>query len=353
MELKDLRIRIDEIDDKILEMLNNRAEIVLEIGRLKQNGDMTIYHPDREEEICNRLVSQNKGILPDKAVSSIYREIISGCRSLESPLKIAYLGPEATFTHLAAQKKFGSSVEFIPSKSISDVFADVEKQRTNYGVVPIENSTEGVITHTLDMFIDSDLKICSEVLLEISHNLLSNSKFDEIKRVYSHPQAFAQTRNWLENNLKVEYIETSSTAEAAKRAAKEAGTAAIASELAASIYKLQILRANIEDRSDNFTRFLVIGNNINNVSTGHDKTSILFSVKDRVGVLHSILKPFATHKINLTKIESRPSKRQVWEYVFFLDLDGHIEDKKIKDALSELDELCLYLKVLGSYPVGD
>lgn len=353
MELKDLRIRIDEIDNKILEMLNNRAEIVLEIGRLKQNEDMIIYHPDREEEICNRLVSQNKGILPDKVVSSIYREIISGCRSLESPLKIAYLGPEATFTHLAAQKKFGSSVEFIPSRSISDVFADVEKQRTNYGIVPIENSTEGVITHTLDMFIDSDLKICSEVLLEISHNLLSNSKFEEIKRVYSHPQAFAQTRNWLENNLNVEYIETSSTAEAAKLAAKETGTAAIASELAASIYNLQILRANIEDRSDNFTRFLVIGNNINNACTGHDKTSILFSVKDRVGVLHSILKPFATHKINLTKIESRPSRKQVWKYVFFLDLDGHIQDKNIKDALSELDELCLYLKVLGSYPVED
>lgn len=265
---------------------------------------------------------------------------------------MAYLGPEATFTHMAARRKFGSSVEFVPVASIADVFTEVEKKRADYGVVPIENSTEGVITHTLDMFIESTLKICAETLLEISQCLLSNSSLEEIKRVYSHPHAFAQVRGWLRSNLSaVECIEVSSTAEASRRAAIEPNSAAVGSELAAQVYHLNVLAKGIEDRVDNYTRFLIVGHSLVGQSE-NDKTSIMFSVKDRVGALYSMLLPFNKHNVNLTKIESRPSQNTIWEYIFFIDMNGHIENDNVRKAIDELRENCLYLKVLGSYPVA-
>jgi len=270
--------------------------------------------------------------------------------SLGTPLKIAYLGPRATFTHLAAIKKFGEKVNFISFDDIPEIFSAVESQDVVYGVVPIENSTEGVVTHTLDMFIDSNLHICSEVIFKITHHLLGNTSIKRVKKVYSNPQAFSQCRKWLQHNLASKgFISTSTTAEAARIVQKKKDSACIASEACSRIYNLKILARNIQDSSGNITRFLVIGK-YETRPTGNDKTSILFSVKDRVGALHGMLVPFKKHKINLTKIESRPSKRKAWEYYFFVDFQGHREDKRVKEALGELDKKCNFLKILGSYP---
>lgn len=352
MDLKELRCKIDKIDEEILTLLNERIEVARQIGSYKQRKGLDAYQPDREKEVYERLISLNKGLFPNKALKAVYREIMSASLVWEEPLKVSYLGPEATFSHQAAREKFGESVTLIPSNSISGVFERVESGEANYGVVPIENSAEGVITHTLDLFIDSDLLICSELFLKISHNLLANCELNEIRRVYYLPQSLAQSRTWLENNLPdIEYIEVSSTAEAAKRAAREKDAAAIASLLAAKMYNLKVLIRAVEAGKENYTRFLVIGRQIS-APTGDDKTSILFFIKDRVGALHDMLLPFAKHGINLTKIESRPSKAKAWEYVFFLDLQGHIEDEPVKLAIAELEKECLYLKILGSYPVG-
>lgn len=273
--------------------------------------------------------------------------------SSEKRLKVAYLGPQATYTHLASLEKFGDSVKHIACNSIPDVFAEVERGGCDYGVVPVENSTEGIISHTLDMFIESDLKICSEIIIEISHNLLANCRMDEIKKVYSNPQVFGQCRFWLEGNLSGrELIEVSSTSTAAQLAFSEGNAAAIASELAGKRYNLGVLASSIEDSPHNVTRFLVIGKTIVK-PTHRDKTSIMFSIKDRVGALHAMLTPFKENEINLTKIESRPSRKKAWDYYFFVDLEGHCEDKKVAKALKRLEEECQYLKVLGSYPRGE
>lgn len=351
-QVNEYRKEIDETDAQILALLNKRLMLAKEIGILKRKKKIESYQPAREKEIYDRLCEMNKNqLLPNSVLKAIYREIMSVSLSCED-VKIAYLGPDATFTHQAAQEKFGTSCEYISKKSISEIFDEVESGRANYGVVPIENSSEGIVTHTLDMFIYSDLKICSEIILKISHNLLSNNHLEDIKRVYYHPQSFAQSRIWLENNLpRVEYIEVSSTAEAARRAAQE-NCAAIASELAAKIYNLNIVIKGIEAGKENYTRFLVIGREIS-APTDNDKTSILFSIKDRVGALHDMLLPFAKYGINLTKIESRPSQKQPWEYIFFLDLQGHAQNEKVKQSLSELENLCLHLKLLGSYPTGE
>lgn len=352
MTIEKLREKINKIDVEILSLLNSRASCASQIGELKQKNSLVIYHPAREEEIYRRLLANNHGPLSYDTICAIYTEIISACRGIESPLKVAYLGPEATFTHMAARGKFGSSVEFVPIASIADVFTEVEKKRADYGVVPIENSTEGVITHTLDMFIESTLKICAETLLEISQCLLSNSSLEEIRHVYSHPHAFAQVRGWLKSNLPVaECIEVLSTAEASRRAAIEPNSAAVGSELAAQVYHLNILAKGIEDRSDNYTRFLIVGHSLAGQSE-NDRTSIMFSVKDRVGALYSMLSPFNKYNVNLTKIESRPSRNTIWEYIFFIDMNGHIEDNNVRGAIDELREDCLYLKILGSYPVA-
>jgi len=351
MELKSLRQKIDKIDNQILRLLNQRTRAAREIAKLKAKAKQEFYAPHREKKIVDRLLKKNKGPLPNEALRGVFQEILNASRSMQKKLRVAYLGPEATFTHLAAVKNFGRYAAFTPVKSIADVFSEVEKGRSDYGVVPIENSTEGVINHTLDMFVTSELKICSELLLEISHNLLSKaSELREIKRIYSHSQAIAQSRNWIEDNLpNAELVETSSTAKAAEMAEKDPQGGAIASSLAASLYDLKIIAERIEDNVQNFTRFLVIGKSFP-AKSGQDKTSILFSIKDRVGALHDMLTPFRENNINLTKIESRPTKLRAWEYIFFVDFIGHIEDENVKRALRQLERECLLLKILGSYP---
>ena len=276
---------------------------------------------------------------------------ITVTRGDEGPIKVAYLGPKATFTHLASLRQFGTSATYVPVNSIKEVFQEVERGRAEYGVVPIENSTEGVVNHTLDLFVDSPLKIVGEVLQEVSHHLMNRSgKMEDVKTVYSHPHAIAQCRVWLDNHLSnVTVRELSSTARAAEVCLEDPTAAAIASELAEQLYGLKVLRRRIEDNVNNFTRFLVISRK-GLGRTGRDKTSVLFTVPDRVGALYDILQPFSSRKINLTKIESRPSKKKAWEYIFFVDMQGHMEDEQVRAVLSDLKKQCLFLKVLGSYP---
>jgi chorismate mutase/prephenate dehydratase len=352
-ELKNLRGEIDAIDEEILNLLNKRARVVIEVARIKRQENTRFYSPEREKEILQRLISLNKGPFPNSAIKPLFREILSASLSLEQPLKVAYFGPVATFTHLAAMRYFGSSAVLIPAEGIKDVFESVYSGQTEYGVVPVENSNEGVVSYTLDMFMDYDLKISGEVMLKISHNLLSRSgDKTKIKKIYSHPQPTAQCRKWLERNVQgIPILESTSTARAAEMASKEEDAAAIASEVAAKIYDLHFVERHIEDYKDNFTRFFVISWEPSK-RTGRDKTSIMFSTKDRPGALFTILEPFKQAKINLTKIESRPSKRKAWEYIFFVDMGGHMDDKKVKKAIDEVKEGCLYLKVLGSYPAG-
>jgi chorismate mutase/prephenate dehydratase len=353
-ELNDLRKKIDELDRKILDLLNKRTEVVLDVGKTKQSKQLKIHSPERERSILKRLKEQNAGPFPDETLRLIYEEIISASLALQQPLKIAYLGPSATFTHLAATRQFGSSMEYLPESTIKEVFEAVARDKTQYGVIPVENSTEGVVNYTLDMFIDYDLHIASEIMLPISHNLMSKTgKKSDIKKIYSHPQARAQCRGWLEKNFRgIPVTEELSTAAAAKRVSRDASAAAVASELAASEYKLKFVEKGIEDNKTNVTRFLVIAKDSPG-KTGNDKTSIMFSIKDKAGALYLILRPFARHKISLTKIESRPSRRKAWEYIFFVDMEGHAEEKKIRKAISDVKKECLFLKVLGSYPSAE
>lgn len=351
MELEKLRRSIDELDSKIIRLLNERANLSLAIGRVKRANKQSVYSPEREKAVYERIQRQNKGPLSRQTLEAIYREVMSGSLSLEKPIKVAYMGPPASFSNIAALKKFGSSVIYVPVASITEVFAEVEHDRADYGVVPIENSIEGAINYTLDMFMESDLKICSEISLEISHNLLANCLMDQIKRIYSNPSVIGQCRMWLEANLPhVELIEVSSTTKAAEMAVNKKYSAAIASLLAAERYGLKILERSIEDSPYNMTRFLVISR-VESPSTGKDKTSVMLSLKDRIGVLHDMLMPFKRHGINLTKIESRPSKRKAWEYYFFVDIAGHYHEKNLRKAFEELEDVCTYIKVLGSYPV--
>lgn len=353
MSLESLRKKIDNIDADLLKLLNKRAGVILEIGQLKAKEKKSIYVPDREAEVYKKVLSANKGPLSNRSVGAIFREIMSGSFQLEKPLTIAYLGPEFTFTYLASIKKFGTSVSYAGCDTIRDVFSEVEKGRADYGVVPIENSIEGAVNYTLDLFTESDLKICSEVYLEISHNLLSrDTDRSKIKKICSKAEVFGQCRLWLEANLpNIELVEVSSTAKAAEIASKEKGVACIASSLAGEKYKLNVLAKSIEDSVHNVTRFLVIGRT-EAKPTKRDKTSIMVSIKDKVGGLHDILMPFKKSGINLTKIESRPSKTRAWEYFFFVDLEGHHCDAKVEKALKTLENNTSYLKILGSYPVG-
>jgi chorismate mutase/prephenate dehydratase len=353
LKLKILRRKIDHIDAQLVKLLNARADVSLTIGHEKIKNNKGIYSPEREKEVLRKIKSLNRGPMTPEAFDAIYREIMSSSLSLEKSLQIAYLGPEASFTNQAALKKFGSQVTYISCDNISQIFHKVENGDCDYGVVPIENSIEGAVTHTFDLLVDSDLKICSQILLEISHNLLAKIPMNKIKRIYSNPQVFGQCRTWLTTNLpKVELIEVSSTTRAAQIAAKEKNAACIASILAAKVYNLDVIKKDIEDMAHNITRFLVICNN-DVPPTGKDRTSILFSIKDRVGALHAMLTPFYKNKINLTKIESRPSKKRAWDYYFFVDFEGHREEKHVKKALSQLEDMCKYLKILGSYPVLD
>jgi chorismate mutase/prephenate dehydratase len=353
MPVEEIRKRIDEIDAQIIRLLNDRANAALEIGKLKEQANTGVYAPGREKRIIERLYAETGGPLTSDHLRAIFREIISASRSLEKTLTVAYLGPEATFTHLAALHRFGSSINYLAVRAISEVFAEVQKRRADYGVVPIENSTEGIVSYTLDMFMDTDLNIISEIMMEVSHNLMSKASLKGIKKVYSHPQALSQCRRWLEANLpEAESLATSSTTQAAELAAKDAEAAAIANELAAELYDLNILARGIEDNPNNYTRFLTIGRSLASRS-GCDKTSIMFSIRHKAGALSDVLKTFAAHKLNLTRIESRPSRQRAWEYVFFVDLEGHSEDVDVARALEEAAENCIFLKPLGSYPSGE
>ncbi|MBD3380249.1 MAG: prephenate dehydratase [Candidatus Omnitrophica bacterium] len=351
--LNDLRAEITAIDKKLVGLMGKRAKLSQAIGDVKKKKRAPIYSPEREAQVYANVLRENKGPLSAESLKAIYSEIMSACISLEEPKKIAYLGPEMTFTHQAALKKFGSSVRYVPCDTISGVFTEVGKGNADYGVVPIENSTEGAVNYTLDMFGSSDLMICSEVFLAIRHSLLAKRKnIKEVRKIYSKSEVFGQCRRWIEENLpSAKLYAVDSTAKAAGVAAGEKTAACIASELVAKKYPLNILARSIEDSATNVTRFLVIGDHIGKPS-GKDKTSIMFSVKDRPGVLHDMLSSFKSAGINLTKIESRPSKRGLWKYYFFVDLEGHREDKKIKKALETLEKKCHFLKVLGSYPVG-
>ncbi|MDT8440550.1 MAG: prephenate dehydratase [Desulfuromonadales bacterium] len=349
--LQRLRREIDQIDDRILELLNRRAELVVEVGRTKQDSQGEFYVPSREQAIYERLVAGNPGPFPADGLRRVFREIISASLALEQPLKVAFLGPQATYTHVAAMQQFGFSAQLVPQKSIGAIFEEVARGRASYGVVPVENSNEGVVSHTLDMFMSAELKIIAEILLEVCHDLLNLSgRLDDIRRVVSHPQALGQCRGWLEENLPdIPLVDAASTASAAQQAAEDEGTAAIASETAGVLYGLRVVKHKIEDNPNNFTRFLVIGRQGQGPS-GRDKTSILFSVKDQAGVLYHMLEPFYKRNINLTKIESRPMKSKAWEYIFFLDMDGHVEDADVGAAIEELRGYCQFLKILGSYP---
>lgn len=349
--IRELRKKIDEIDVKLLKLLNERSSFVVEVGKTKRSEKRDFYAPEREQEIYRRIKSLNKGPFPTEALINVYREIISGSLSLEKPMKIAFLGPRATFTHQAALQHFGLSGEFIPKGEIPEVFDDVERGRVDFGVVPVENTAEGAVSHTLDMFTTSSLKICAEILLEVSLALLSRSgKTGDISKVCSHPHAIAQSAQWLKKHLQnIPAVDVASTAMAAQMASQDPSVAAIASEAAAGLYHLKVVEKRIEDRQNNFTRFLVIGKK-EAKKTGSDKTSLMFAIKDAPGALYRMLRPFAVRNINLTKIESRPLKTRAWEYMFFVDMDGHITDRKIKEALSELGGICTFVKVLGSYP---
>jgi len=353
MSLNKLRNKIDIIDKKLISLLNLRAQATKNIGKIKIKTGKSIYTPEREIQVLRKIVSSNKGPLKKGALEAIYREIMSASLALEKPLKITYLGPQASFTHLAAIKKFGSQVKYVACNSISEVFIEVERGTADYGVVPIENSVEGAVSHTLDVFVDSDLKICSQVILNVSHNLLANCPKHKIRKIYSNPQVFGQCRIWLQKNLpNAQLIDVSSTARAAELAKREKNSAAIASLLASKMYGLRVVVSDIEDSLHNITRFLVVGRNVV-AKTGHDKTSLLFSIKDKVGALYEMLLPFRKYGVNLTKIESRPSKKKAWEYYFFVDINGHRDDEKVKKAINELERKCVYLKVLGSYPIRE
>lgn len=351
MNLDDWRSRINDLDNRILQLLNQRAEAVLQIGDLKRRKDAPVYAPDREAEILRRLSESSAGPLGGEAIGAIWREILSASRALESSLTVAYLGPPATFTHQAALRQFGSSVKLQPAKTIVEVFDDVERQRAHFGVVPVENSTEGAVNVTLDRLIDSDTLICGELRLEITQNLLSRATgLDGIKRVLSHPQGLAQCRGWLAQHLPdVATEQATSTAAAAEMAAADVTVAAIASDLAGELYHVPILRPGIEDNPHNSTRFLVVGRHPSG-PTGHDKTSILFAMRNEPGTLYRILEPLARLGINLTKIESRPAKQRPWEYVIFVDVEGHRDTAPVSSVLREIGERTLFLKVLGSYP---
>jgi chorismate mutase / prephenate dehydratase len=353
MNIPDHRKAIDRLDAQIIKLLNERTRHVLAIGDLKFQIGQEIYAPHRERGVLQRVCKLNHGPITNESLKSIYREVMSSALTLQKTMTIAYFGPEATFTHQAAMKRFGGSLKYSAQNTIAEVFAEVSRKRADYGVVPVENSTEGVVTHTLDMLVDSDLKIVAQIVTPIQHCLVGRCSLPQITTLYSHPQALAQCRNWLQQHLpKTEIIEASSTTRAAALAAKAPKSAAIASALAAVRYNLEIIDQDIQDNQDNATRFLVLGRQCS-PPTGHDRTSLLLSVADKVGALFHTLAPLWKARVNMTKIESRPSKRKAWEYFFFIDCDGHIDDPNVIRAINELKPHCNFVKVLGSYPNTD
>ncbi|GMV81402.1 MAG: P-protein [Planctomycetota bacterium] len=349
-DLDALRAKIDALDGQIVALINERAGIASSIGKRKAQDGVKPYAPSREKQVYQRVAKLNRGPLPDTAFQSIYREIMSATIALEHPIRVAYFGQPGSFTHLAARTKFGASVRYTAQRDMRDVFMAVSRGRADYGVIPIENSTEGGVNQSIDMLGETRLKICSEVFLPIHHHLLSQSASKDIRILYSHPQAFAQCRNWLAGHLgDVERKEVGSTAEAAERASREKHAGAIAGSLAAEIYKVPVQVENIEDQAENITRFCIVGERMAE-PTGHDKTSVVVSILDEPGALMRLLLPFQNHGINLTRIESRPSRRRAWDYVFYIDMQGHATDPKLQGALREVESQSRHVEVLGSYP---
>ncbi len=350
--LKGLRKKIDSIDRDLLKLLVKRMEISKEIGKAKKTRGVSAYQPEREEEIIAKMTaSDRKSALSDIALRRIYAEIMSASRALQEQISVGFLGPEGTFSHIATMRHFGHSINLIPKKDIPEVFIGVEKGVFDFGVVPAENSMEGIVNATLDMFRHTDVKINAEILLKVVHNLISlTGRREDIRMIYSHPQPAAQCRAYLNTHFPdIELVETQSSAVAAEKAASNRESAAIASEYAAKQYDLEIIDKHIEDSANNITKFFVIGHHLNRKSS-HSKTSILFSLMDRPGALYNALRPFSKNGVNLTKIESRPTREKAWDYVFFIDMDGHIEDDPIKESLEELNSKARFVKVLGSYP---
>lgn len=352
MSLDEIRKRIDELDAELVRLLNERTRAAMDIGRVKQETGAEIYVPAREKAVLDRVTALNQGPLENTSITAIYREIMSAALALEHNIKIAYLGPQATFTHQAARSRFGASVNYEACQTIADVFGAVQKRVADYGVIPIENSTEGAVTHTLDEFLNTPLKICAEIFLPISHHLMASIPKEKVRKLYSNPQVFGQCRQWLQDHMPgVDLVATSSTARAAEMAAKEPESGALASDLAAELYGLTILDRDIQDLGGNTTRFLVVGKTFGD-STGEDKTSLCFGVRHTAGALCAALDVLRAHGLNMTKIESRPSKSRQWEYMFFVDVEGHASDEKVKAALDALADHCAVLTVLGSYPRG-
>lgn len=350
--LQNLRDKIDKIDREILKLLSERAKLAIKIAEIKKNQGLSFYDAVREKNIIDKILKLNKGPFSDEVIKTLFREILSATLALQESQKISYLGPEGTFTHLAAIKYFGSFAQFEPEDNIKNIFESVEKGLTKFGVVPIENSNEGTVTYTLDMFMQYEVKIAGEIIIPITHNLLSlTGEKEKIKKIYSHPHAKAQCREWLRKNMpEIPVYDVTSTAEAARQVSLDEETAAIASEFAANIYGLKFVAKYIEDYKNNYTRFFILAKTFPN-KTGSDKTSIMFSLQDKPGTLYNALKPFKESGLNLTKIESRPAKMRKWEYIFFVDFIGHIEDKKVLKTLEEVKNYCIELVHLGSYPI--
>ena len=351
LSMDKLRNSIDEIDDKVLDLINQRLKLAKQIGRIKKQNSEQVVDNLRERQIMQRLIAGNQGPLDNKVLTHIFTDIIAVARNIQKPLQVTYLGPEATFTHLAALSHFGDFTILGPQTSIRDVFIEVEKGNYQYGVVPVENSIEGSVNHTLDLFFESRLKICAEKYQNIHHDLLSkDGLLENIKIIYSHPQALAQCRRWLRRHLPhAELKECQSTAQAAQKAAQDQGGAAIAGSEAARIYNLKVVSSKIEDFAHNMTRFLIIGKDTVH-QTSQDKTSVMFVTPHAPGALSRLLEPLSKSGINMVKLESRPTKYENWSYIFFVDLEGHVENPKVQATLEEMKNLSLYLKWIGSYP---
>ncbi|BBE50784.1 P-protein [Ferriphaselus amnicola] len=348
--LKQFRVQIDRIDDELLRLFNQRAALAQQIGHAKQGG--AVLRPEREAQVLRRLNEANQGPLPNGSISQLFTEVMSHCRALEAPLSIAYLGPAGSFTEAAALKRFGHASVCVPCASIDEVFRKVESNEVRYGVVPVENSTEGAVGRTLDLMLQSPLKLCGEVPLQVHQCLMSNSTLAEVRRVYSHPQSLGQCQGWLNANLPhAERIAVSSNSEAARLASQQADSAAVAGKQASERFDVPLLVENIEDDPRNTTRFLVIGDQQVSPS-GCDKTSLVISAANRPGAVHDLLTPLAHHGVSMTKLESRPARSGLWEYVFFVDIEGHQQDTKVAAALAELGQVASFVKVLGSYPVA-
>jgi chorismate mutase/prephenate dehydratase len=354
-ELADARGEIDAIDAQLLDLLNRRARCAQKVGEIKaRHGEgETVYRPEREAQVLRRVKDKNAGPLPDDSVSCLFRELMSACRSLERPLSVAFLGPLGTFSESAAAKHFGHAARLSPQASIDDIFREVEAGRADFAVAPVENSTEGAIGRTLDLLMASPLKLCGEVVLRIHQHLMSReTSLDAITKVYSHAQSLAQCHEWLGRSLpKAQRLPVGSNAQAAQLAAAEPGTAALAGEAAAARYDLSILANNVEDQANNTTRFLVLGRQETGPS-GNDKTSLIMSAPNRTGSLGELLAPFSDAGVSMTRLESRPARHTLWEYVFYVDVEGHRDDPGVARALTELARRAAYLKVLGSYPVA-